>query len=184
MIKQISVQGQNLQYNLKTSRKAKNLRLAVNCDGEVTMTKPYFVSDNRAEQFFLQKINWILSKIKKFRDSPPLIRTDNTLKHFRLHKASALRLIRSKLEHFSDFYQVKYNKITIRRQRTRWGSCSARKNLSFNYRIALLPEAVADYIIVHELCHLREFNHSRSFWRLVAQTIPDYRKIRRELKNN
>jgi len=98
------------------------------------------------------------------------------------HKELARALVKSRLEHFNQFHHFKYNRISIRNQRSRWGSCSKQGNLNFNYRIIFLPPLLADYLIVHELCHLKEFNHSRAFWHLVSQTIPRYLMARRELK--
>jgi len=96
----------------------------------------------------------------------------------------ARALVKTKLEYFNQHYGFTYHRISIRNQRSRWGSCSKEGNLNFNYRIIFLPPALADYLIIHELCHLKEFNHSRAFWALVAQTIPHYQTVRRELKKN
>ncbi len=101
---------------------------------------------------------------------------------FAQYKAQAETLVRERLEYFNAIYNFKYNKITIRNQRSRWGSCSKKGNINFNYKIALISPELADYIIVHELCHLGEFNHSKKFWDLVAKTIPEYRERRAELK--
>ena len=98
------------------------------------------------------------------------------------HREEARALAMERLEHFNKFYQFKIGRISIRNQKTRWGSCSKRGNLNFNYRIALLSKEAADYIIVHELCHLGEFNHSAKFWRLVACAVPDYLEIRKSLR--
>lgn len=100
------------------------------------------------------------------------------------HREAALTLVTTKLAEFNAHpsYHFTTNRITIRNQRSRWGSCSRKGGISFNYRIVLLPPHLADYIIVHELCHLGQFNHSRDFWALVAETIPDYLERRRELK--
>lgn len=102
--------------------------------------------------------------------------------HFLSNKEVALALVTSRLAHFNTFYNFKYNKVTIRNQFSRWGSCSRKGNLNFNFRIALLPPELADYIIVHELCHLGEFNHSRKFWELVEKTVPGWREARGRLK--
>ncbi|MEK7619476.1 MAG: M48 family metallopeptidase [Patescibacteria group bacterium] len=90
--------------------------------------------------------------------------------------------VHSRLEVFNEHYCFVYNRVAIRNQRTRWGSCSKKGNLNFNYRIASLPIHLADYVIVHELCHLEEFNHSQKFWSLVARAIPDHRARRMELR--
>ncbi len=109
---------------------------------------------------------------------------------FLLNHNAALALVISRLLHFQSLYREKfgytflYSRISIRNQSSRWGSCSRKGNLSFNYRLALLPPRLADYIIVHELCHLGEFNHSKKFWDLVALTIPDWQKLRVELKEH
>src|SRR4051812_2511641 len=83
------------------------------------------------------------------------------------HKPAALDLVNARLAYFNAFYNYKYNKVTIKNQFSRWGSCSRKGNLNFNYRIVLLPPELADYIVVHELCHLGEFNHGQKFWDLV-----------------
>lgn len=105
-------------------------------------------------------------------------------KEYLLHKKEALQLIEERINYFNQFYGYKWNKIFIKNQKTRWGSCSKRGNLNFNYKIIKLSKEVADYIIVHELCHLKEFNHSKNFWFLIEKTIPDYKKLRNTLRYN
>lgn len=97
-------------------------------------------------------------------------------------KELARSLVKDRIRHFNHYYKFSVGRISIRNQRSRWGSCSKKGNLNFNYRIVLLPPQVADYIIVHELCHLGEFNHSKRFWNLVAKTIPDYAAMRKQLR--
>ena len=97
-------------------------------------------------------------------------------------REQASRLVESRIKYFNDFYNFKINRITIKNQKTRWGSCSSKGNLNFNYKIIYLKPALADYLIVHELCHLGELNHSKRFWALVSQTIPDYVSINKELR--
>ena len=105
-------------------------------------------------------------------------------KNYLENKNKALEMVKERIEYFNDFYNYKWNKISVKNQKTRWGSCSQRGNLNFNYKIALLPQKSSDYIIVHELCHLGEFNHSQKFWDLVAKTVPDYKETRRDLRKN
>ncbi len=99
-------------------------------------------------------------------------------------KDAAQQLAEEKIEKFNKIYNFKLGKISIKNQKTRWGSCSSKGNINFNYKIALLPERICDYIVVHELCHLGEFNHSRKFWNLVAVAVPDYADIRAQLKRS
>ena len=98
-----------------------------------------------------------------------------------LYKESALQTAKARLAYFNGLYGFDYQKISIRNQKTCWGSCSRKGNLSFNYRIALMPGHLADYIIVHELCHIGELNHSKRFWSLIARTMPEYKRLKKEL---
>ncbi len=97
------------------------------------------------------------------------------------YKESARALVIARLAHFNQVYEFTYGAVAVRNQRSRWGSCSSKGNLNFNYRIALLPAHLADYIVVHELCHRGEFNHSQRFWDLVARAMPNYEVLRAEL---
>ena len=87
--------------------------------------------------------------------------------HYLAHKEQALARCTERVEHWNQFCQYDYNTIRVKRMKTRWGSCSSKKNLNFNYKILFLPEERANYIIVHELCHLAEMNHGPRFWALV-----------------
>jgi len=109
-------------------------------------------------------------------------RASSVTKHYVENKEKARELTLARLHHFNQHYQYEWNRVAIRNQRRCWGSCSSLKNLNFNYKIIWLPEHLQDYIIVHELCHLEEMNHGRSFWILVARTIPDYEFRIKELK--
>jgi predicted metal-dependent hydrolase len=102
--------------------------------------------------------------------------------HYQKHKQQARILIHSRLEYFAPLCEVNYKRVAIRNQRRRWGSCSSSGNLNFNYRLLFLPLELADYVIVHELCHLKEMNHSSAFWKEVAKVLPDYERLERELK--
>lgn len=170
-----------MEYTLNVSGRARRVRLAVYCDGNFIVTAPQNASQNFIEKFILEKSKWIIDKLEYFKSfGGTTIKTGKG--DFLEYKQQALSLSEERINHFNSFYGFKYNKINIKNQKTRWGSCSKRGNINFNYKIALLPVYLADYIIVHELCHLGQFNHSPKFWNLVAKTTPNYPKIRKELK--
>ena len=124
---------------------------------------------------FRRVIVWVRPKRRRITQASKL--------RYQEHRPEARRLVQDRVAEFSKFYGVKVGRISIRNQGTRWGSCSKAGNLNFNYRLALIDLELADYVIVHEICHLLEFNHSPAFWSLVAKTVPDYRLRRRALKN-
>lgn len=90
------------------------------------------------------------------------------------NKEAARALIQARLEHYNQHYQLTYHRVAIRDQRRRWGSCSSKGNLNFSYKLLFLPACLRDYVILHELCHLRELNHSAAFWNTMAEVMPDY----------
>ena len=98
------------------------------------------------------------------------------------HKESARTLVHARIAHYNELYQVEIKRVAIKNSRSRWGSCSLGGNLNFNYRLVLLRQELADYVVVHELCHLKHFNHSADFWAEVARACPGWKALRRELK--
>lgn len=122
------------------------------------------------------KIYFRLRKRKRIRRRSP------SAKKYKLYKEAARQLAHERLGYFNRHYKFKIGKVAIRNQKSRWGSCSTKGNLNFNYKISLIPQYLSDYVIVHELCHLGQFNHSQKFWDLVAETLPDWPKLRAELK--
>ena len=184
MKKHIELHKKKIAYTLKVSSRARRMRLAIYCDGAFVVTVPQNMNQGLVEQFIIKKSQWVIDKLEYFKSFSGTLFIKSTKKDFADHKEEALALAERRVEHFNKIYKFQFNKINIKNQKTRWGSCSRKGNLNFNYKIALLPQRMADYIIVHELCHLGEFNHSRKFWNLVAKTMPDYLDIRNELKRN
>ena len=181
MEKRIKLHNKNFDYTLKISKRAKRMRLAIYCDGSFVVTKPQGLSENIVEKFIIQKSNWVVTKIEYFKQfKGSLFKNDH--ENYLKNKDEALVFVSQRMEYFNKKYNFKFNKVNIKNQKTRWGSCSKKGNLNFNYKILLLSKNIADYIIVHELCHLKEFNHSHKFWNLVAKVIPNYLDIRKELR--
>ncbi len=184
MLKEIKLNQEKISYILKTSRRARHLRLAVYCSGELVVTKPWYVGEKMVERFMVKKADWILKSLAKFKG----IKNSDSLINkllpgdFKKNKEKARQIITTRLEYFNNFYNFKYNRVSIRNQKTRWGSCSKRGNLNFNYRLIYLSGESLDYVVVHELCHLKEMNHSARFWRLVAEQIPGYKEVRKKIK--
>ncbi len=102
----------------------------------------------------------------------------------KFYKEKAEEVIHDRLQFFNEHYGFRYNRVTLRNQKSRWGSCSRLKNLNFNWKLIMAPIEVIDYVVVHELCHLKEMNHSSRYWNLVAQTTPEYKVIRKWLRQN
>ena len=177
-------QVEKIIYKLKVSKRARRMRLAVYCDGSCVITVPKTMPGNLIEKFIVGKSQWVVDKIDFFRKLGYRPRRTSSRAEFAKYKDRAMEIARSRIEYFNRAYKFSINKINIKNQKTRWGSCSKKGNLNFNYKIALLPQAMSDYIIIHELCHLGEFNHSQNFWNLVAQYSPDYLDIRSKLKRN
>ena len=159
------------------------MRIAVNCDMSVTVTLPFGFGSSRAEDFVRQKSEWIEKSLEYFKKFKGKILVKPSKRDYLANRDKALTLVNTKILEWNQFYNFSPRKIKIKNQKTRWGSCSKRGNLNFNYKIVYLSEDLLNYLVVHELCHLKEMNHSWNFWNLVARTIPNYKKLRAELKN-
>lgn len=134
------------------------------------------------ERFVGKCGKWIARTQQRFSKLPKTSRVEPSAKEYKKYKGAAQGEVARRISYFNSFYKFGFSKIIIRNQKSRWGSCSHKEVLSFNYRILFLPPHLVDYIVVHELCHLREMNHSKRFWALVAQTIPNHLECRRELR--
>lgn len=177
--RKIIINNEEIFFELKPSRKARSLRLEIGASGLV-VTKPWFISGVFMEQFILRQADWIFKNLAKHKDAEvlPQISKEDLV----VLKKRAAKILIARLEFFNQEYNYVYKSISVRDQKTRWGSCSRQGALNFNYRLALLPESLLDYVAVHELCHLKEMNHSVRFWNLVARTIPDHKARRKELE--
>ncbi|MDD4989415.1 MAG: M48 family metallopeptidase [Candidatus Pacebacteria bacterium] len=177
---ELSVLGEKVQ--IQESTRARHLRIVVEPVGKVRVVMPVGYSERKLAAFFFEKRRWIEKKVLYFQKRKHKIYIKSSRADFLRLKKSAHNLAISRLKYFNQFYNFSYKKVSIRNQKTRWGSASRKGNLQFNYKIALLPPEYADYIIVHELCHLGEFNHSHAFWALVSKQVPDWGKYRKNLR--
>ncbi|MFA5358550.1 MAG: M48 family metallopeptidase [Patescibacteria group bacterium] len=178
MQRSIELQTKQINYTLKKNPRSRHLRLVVRCDGLVA-TMPHWMGEDVAESFIRQKADWILEKLALVKTRAVV---QNSRRDYLAKKEIARELIAKKLDYFNIHYNFTFTRVAIRNTKTRWGSCSRSGNLNFNYKILYLPEHLFDYIVVHELCHLEQLNHSPKFWRLVAEAIPGYKAARRELR--
>lgn len=178
----ININGKNIEYTLKKVKGSKSVRLAVHADGRFVISAPKWYPMYVINRFIEEKSQWIFDKVKDIDFDCVAKKKEDDEEHYRKSIGLARAVVNSRLEFFNRHYGFSYNRVSIKNQKTCWGSCSQKSNLNFNYNIINLSEQQRDYVIVHELCHLQELNHSQNFWKLVSQKVPDYRKIRQELK--
>lgn len=173
-----------MDYKIRSSNRARALSVTVYPGGAVVVTKPRWVGDGAVERFVAQKWDWIARKVEELRHVQPRARAVHTKREYKKRKEEARKLVEQKLTQWGRIYAHEYTRVSIRNQKSRWGSCSKKGTLSFNYRLLFLPEQLVDYVVVHELCHLKHFNHSPKFWAEVARTVPDHKARRKELLKN
>jgi predicted metal-dependent hydrolase len=177
--KSFYIDGQRIDYRIQKRKGQKRLTLSVCANGKVLVTIPKWTPFYVAESFIRKKRGWIEKVVFK---TDFLNKNTADEKHYKKHKEEARSFIKKRLIILNKNYGFVYNRISVRKNSTRWGSCSSLSNLNFDYRILFLEPELQDYLLVHELCHLKEMNHSGKFWKLVEKTIPDYKKRRVMLK--
>ena len=170
-----------MEYTLVRSAR-RSLAVQIKSDGRVVVRANYKTSLQTIENFLSAKSAWIKKHLAEIAEKSVLPKfTEKEIKGF---IASSKAFLPSKVAYFANLIGVSYGNITIRRARTLWGSCTARGNLNFNCLLADIPESVADYVVIHELCHRREMSHSQKFWALVSQYCPEYKTCRKWLKTS
>lgn len=164
---------------IRSSRKTMSLQITP--QGKVLVRCPNRMPKREIEAFLREKSHWLqvhLEKIARQPSLPPL--TEGEICSL---VDQAKVLIPQRVSHFAPLVGVNYGRITLRMQKTRWGSCSCPGNLNFNILLLLAPPEVLDYVVVHELCHRLEMNHSAAFWAQVERVLPDYRVQKKWLKD-
>lgn len=170
---------------VRSSRKT--LAVQIRADGTVIARAPLRMPKDRILCFLSEKASWIRMQQGKMQER------ENMRQQARIHldaaqekelRERAKSVLAQRTAYFARQVGVTYGRITVRDQKTRWGSCSQTGNLNFNFRLILAPLEVLDYVVVHELCHRRQMNHSAQFWQEVAQVFPDYRERKAWLTEN
>ena len=160
---------------VRRSRRVKRWSLTVPWGEPVTLTAPVGMSEAEIDRVIAANQEWIAQERRKQRKR---LRLDPQTISEEDARRAARELVAMVADEEAEALGVTVERITIRDQRTRWGSCSTTGSLSFNWRLAIAPFEVLDYVVVHEICHLREHNHSARFWKLVEARRPDYRAHR------
>ena len=166
--------------------KRKSIAIQIKSADLVVVRAPYRMADRDIKNFIDKHKDWIDKKMEMVRKSSESKDSIRKLTHAELLELteSASRVIPERVRYYAPIVGVDYGRITIRNQKTRWGSCSSKGNLSFNVALMRTPLEVMDYVVVHELCHRKEMNHSKRFWAEVEKVIPDYRQHRKWLKEH
>ncbi|MFZ2555991.1 MAG: SprT family zinc-dependent metalloprotease [Minisyncoccia bacterium] len=169
-----------MKYTLRRSTRAKYMRLTVQPGGTVILTVPHRVPEGMIEKFLAAHTEWIEKGVKRMQNLKALPVSGR--RSYLKHKEEARAFINERLAYWNAFYGFTHGRIAIKNTKRLWGSCSRKGNLNFSYALLFLPRELADYVIVHELAHLKEHNHSARFWALVHKHQPDYLLLRRELR--
>lgn len=180
------IKTEHFTYTLIRSRR-RTLAIEIRRDGSILLRAPMKMPEDRLKSFILQKTGWILAQLEKV-PRPEDVEKQEVARipeeeRTRLRREAG-EIFRKRADHFARKLQVSYKRITIREQKTRWGSCSSNQNLNFNWKLILAPREVLDYVVVHELCHLKEMNHSPAYWQEVEKILPDYQRQKDWLKKN
>lgn len=169
--------GGDIRYYIKRSRR-KTVSVEIEPDLSVLIRAPYRMPDREIRKFLDESEDWI--RKHRAEAAERLQKAGNVKKlsmdEIRELAEEALKDIPERVRHFAPIIGVTYGRITIRNQKSRWGSCSSKGNLNFNCLLMLAPPEHRDYVVVHELCHRKEMNHSKRFWSEVSSILPDYRK--------
>ena len=178
MQRKIKIDNEEISYRFLKRRGNKNIRISIYPDGRLTVSAPKWCSQKAVNEFIDSRKNWIFDNLRKVNPVDP----QKEKEEYEKYKNLAREIVEKKIAVFNEHYKFPIGKVYIRNQRTCWGSCSGKRNLSFSYKVIKLPDYLSDYVVVHETCHLKELNHSSRFWNLVSETIPDYKELRKELR--
>ena len=173
----------DIEYHLIRSDR-RSIGIEVDREGKVTVRAPYSCEEKRIDRFLLEKENWIRQKVKLQKENAMKRQEKREMPEAekKYYRNLAREVLGARTGYYARKMDVTYGRISIREQKTRWGSCSSAGNVNFNYQLYYLTDELLDYVVVHELAHRRHMNHSKEFWSEVARYCPDYRARRKQLK--
>lgn len=177
-------EGVGMMVNFELIRSARRTIAVEIRNGRVIVRAPQRMSKAEIERFVASKADWINKHLEAAMQLQDVPAQPFTAAEIQQLADAALQDIPQRVRKYAAIIGVTVGRITIRNQKTRWGSCSSKGNLNFNCLLMLCPEDVRDYVVVHELCHRKELNHSPRFWNEVARVMPDYAVRRKWLKEN
>lgn len=175
----IKLGDKEVSYQIRKYKKSRNIKISIAPHRPILVSIPAKVPYKAGEMFLYSRVPWIKKHSHKIQEIDSNKEKQNYLKH----KEQARELITKLADEWSKVYGVSYNRISIRNQKTRWGSCTQSGNLNFSYKLLFLPEPLAEYVVIHELCHLKHLNHSSKFWDMLAKHLPDWKVRKQHLKN-
>lgn len=185
MIDELNYRGERIPYEIIKSQR-RTISVEIRSDSSVLVRIPQRMTKAETKTFVDGKAEWIVShrqQMKERMEANPKIRLEDRREEtLKLWNGEGGRQFLKRVSEWAGKMGVTYGRITIRDQKTRWGSCSSKGNLNFNWKLLAVPQELSDYVIVHELAHRLEMNHSPRFWAVVEQQLPDYKQLRQELK--
>jgi predicted metal-dependent hydrolase len=165
---------------LERSHRAKHLNLAIRPFTGIRVAVPVGISFHQAESFVQSKIGWINKHVGNIRQMELTVRILSDSRP--IQRSAARRSLVARLDWLSAKHGLTYNRVFLRNQKTRWGSCSFYNNISLNLKLMRLPQKLMDYVILHELAHTRIKNHGREFWKMLDALIGDAKILDRRLR--
>ena len=172
----------DIEYHLIRSDR-RSIGIEVDREGKVTVRAPYSCEKKRIDRFLLEKENWIRQKVKLQKENAMKRQEKREMPEAekKYYRNLAREVLGARTGYYARKMGVTYGRISIREQKTRWGSCSSEGNLNFNCRLLFVPDRIVDYVVIHELAHRRFMNHSKAFWKEVEKYMPDYKEQKKLL---
>ena len=190
----INIENTIINYSINKKSNIKNITIKVKYPNTVTIVSHKSVNDEFIHDLVESKSRWILNKLNEFKnkesENHPILLSSND-QYIKLREllvnwylTEGGKLIKERISIYSKKLNLYPESITLKEQKTSWGTCSSIGNIYINWKILLAPLDIIDYVLVHELCHLKHMNHSKEYWALVGTIFPDYKEKRNYLKEN